>query len=58
MRYEHDGGVGLGANGEQLILEPVTYVRIERGKRLVHQQDRRTHRQRASKADALVLAAG
>ena len=43
---------------QQLFLQDFAGLRVERGERLVHQQDRRVHGERAHEADALLHAAG
>ena len=49
---------GRSISCEQLLLQDFARLRVERGERLVHQQDRRIHRERAHQADALLHAAG
>ena len=43
---------------QQFLLQDFAGLRVERGERLVHQQHRRVHRERADEADALLHAAG
>ena len=43
---------------QQLLLQNFAGLRVERGERLVHQQDRRVDGERADEADALLHAAG
>ena len=43
---------------QQLLLHQLARLRVERGERLVHQQDFRVHHQRAGEIDALLHAAG
>src|SRR5205085_6285149 len=45
-------------DAQQLFLQHLARLRIERGERLVHQQDVRIDRERAYQADALLHAAG
>ena len=49
---------GRSISVQQLLLQDFAGLRVERGERLVHQQHRRIHRQRAHQADALLHAAG
>ncbi len=42
---------------QQLLLQDLAGLRVERGERLVHQQDRRVHGERAHQPDALLHAA-
>ena len=46
------------ASAQQFLLQHLAGLRVERGERLVHQQHRRVHRERADEADALLHAAG
>ena len=55
---EDDGNVEPGLEIEQLAAGPLTHVRIERGERLVEQQNARFGHQRARERDALFLPAG
>ena len=60
MGDEHHGLALVGPLHElqQLLLQDLAGLRVERGERLVHQQDRRVHGERAHQADALLHAAG
>ena len=49
---------GRSMSCEQFLLQDFAGLRVERGERLVHQQDRRVHRERAHQPDALLHAAG
>ena len=58
MRH-HDGGDAEPAlQILDLVAQPQPHPRIERGERLVEQQQARRGRERARKRDALLLAAG
>ena len=48
---------GRSISLQQLLLQDLARLRVERGERLVHQQDRRVDRERAHEADALLHAA-
>ena len=60
MGDEHHGLALVGPLHElqELLLQDLAGLRVERGERLVHQQDRRIDRERAHEADALLHAAG
>ena len=60
MGDEHHGLALVRALHElqQLLLQDFARLRVERGERLVHQQDRRIDGERAHQADALLHAAG
>ena len=55
---EHDGGAGLAADPDQLVLHPLAGHLVERAERLVHQQQPRPLGQRPGDRDALLHAAG
>ena len=48
----------IGEQADEILHQQFAGLRIQRRQRLVHQQDRRPHRQRAGDADALAHAAG
>ena len=50
--------VGPLHEGKQFLLQDLARLRVERSERLVHQQDRRVHHERAHEADALLHAPG
>jgi hypothetical protein len=56
MGDEHHGLALVGPlhQREQLLLQDLARLRVERGERLVHQQDRGVHDQRAHQPDALL----
>jgi len=54
---QHHGGVGLGADFGQLVLELGTGERIERGQRLIQQQHFGLHGERTRHGHALPHAA-
>ena len=60
MGDEHHGLALVGPlhQRQQFLLQDFAGLRIERRERLVHQQDRRVHRQRPHQPDALLHAAG
>ena len=49
---------GRSISAQQLLLQDFAGLRVERRERLVHQQDRRVHGERAHQAHALLHAAG
>ncbi len=55
---EEHGLAPLLPDAQELGLHDLAALRIERGERLVHEQDLRVDRQRAGKIDALAHAAG
>ncbi len=55
---EHHGLALVLHDAQQLLLQHLAGLRVERGERLVHQHDVRIDRERAHQADALLHAAG
>ena len=55
---EHDGGLGLGADPDQLVLHPLPGHLVQRPERLVHQQQSRPLGQGAGDRHPLLHAAG
>src|SRR6266581_753995 len=58
VRDVNDRELGAGEQPHQVLDQELAGLRIERRERLVHQQQGRTHRERAGNADALAHAAG
>ena len=56
MAHEYQGRVGLGALGEQKLEEPRPGTLVERGRRLVRDDDLRAADQRAGDGHPLLLA--
>jgi len=56
--HEDDRLADLALEPQELVLEPLAVDRIDRAEGLVHQHQRRVHRQRARHPHALALAAG
>ena len=58
VRHEHDGGAGLRPDFQEILLQLLARLRVERAERLVHEDEDRLAHQRARDTDALLHAAG
>ena len=58
VRYHHDRFLGLPPDGDEVVVQFCRRFGIERGERLVEQQNLRVDSERTSDADTLALAAG
>ena len=57
MGHEHDGFAGLAPHAQQFVLQAFAGRHVQSRERLVHQQDRGPHGERAGQRHALALAA-